>query len=164
MRRLLTGSEDGLVAYWDLDEGAGQIAGDTAHDQDGRLGSTTGGDAQDPMWMGTGSCTAGQGPVLVACEAAPPGQPCITTNVGDFDDGTFDHISFDRADERRPPVPILTPPVTASCPWAVRLSHRCGLHTSWQSLAVLKYNVQCRSSHSCLRENLSGTEPCRPSP
>ena len=44
--------DSGLVAYWRLNEGAGQVAGDlTTHGNHGRLGSTTGGDADDPAWV-----------------------------------------------------------------------------------------------------------------
>jgi hypothetical protein len=50
MHTKLTGDEDGLVAYWDLDEGAGQVAGDSAGGNDGVLGSTGDIDDSDPAW------------------------------------------------------------------------------------------------------------------
>jgi hypothetical protein len=54
----LTGSEPGLVAYYGFDEGSGQIAFDaTGNGHDGRLGSTTGIDSQDPLWMATPTAT-----------------------------------------------------------------------------------------------------------
>jgi len=44
--------DSGLVGYWRLNESAGQLAGDlTPHDNDGRLGSTSGGDPDDPAWV-----------------------------------------------------------------------------------------------------------------
>jgi len=39
-----------LVAYWDFDEGSGQVAGDLAGGNDGQLGSTGGIDDNDPNW------------------------------------------------------------------------------------------------------------------
>ncbi|MHC4396593.1 MAG: LamG-like jellyroll fold domain-containing protein [Planctomycetota bacterium] len=50
MHRKLTGDEDGLVAYWDFDEGQGQVAGDSAGDNHGTLGSTPDVDNSDPNW------------------------------------------------------------------------------------------------------------------
>ena len=39
------------VAQWTLDEGVGQVAGDTSgHASHGQLGSTAGADAADPTW------------------------------------------------------------------------------------------------------------------
>lgn len=48
----LNGDESGLVGYWNFDEGNGQ----TAHDlsfylNHGQLGSTSGGDSNDPQWV-----------------------------------------------------------------------------------------------------------------
>ena len=43
--------EPNLVAYWDFDEGEGQVAGDSAGDNDGTLGSTDGVDDSDPAWV-----------------------------------------------------------------------------------------------------------------
>ncbi len=56
MNSLLTGTEPGLIAYWPLDEGTGQVAGDIVFGQDGRLGSTPGSDSQDPLWMQVATC------------------------------------------------------------------------------------------------------------
>ena len=48
----LTGTEPGLVGYWNFDEGAGQIAHDlTLYVNNGQLGSTSGIDANDPHWV-----------------------------------------------------------------------------------------------------------------
>ena len=47
----LTGSEPGLVAYFKLNEGVGQTAGDSAGSNDGRLGTSTGADSADPTWI-----------------------------------------------------------------------------------------------------------------
>jgi hypothetical protein len=40
-----------LVAYWDFDEGEGQIAGDSAGGNNGTLGSTQDVDSSDPEWV-----------------------------------------------------------------------------------------------------------------
>jgi len=40
----------GPVASWNFDEGSGQTAHDSVGDADGILGSTTGGDGNDPSW------------------------------------------------------------------------------------------------------------------
>jgi hypothetical protein len=51
MLRLLTGEEPGLVGYWRMDEGEGQIARDlTLHGNHGRLGVSPEADASDPVW------------------------------------------------------------------------------------------------------------------
>ncbi|MHC4738695.1 MAG: LamG domain-containing protein [Planctomycetota bacterium] len=51
MHTKLTGDEDGLVAYWDFDEGEGQLAGDLSlYGNDGQLGSGPGEDESDPNW------------------------------------------------------------------------------------------------------------------
>ena len=47
--------QDGLVAEWRFDEGAGQVLGDhTGNGHHGQLGSTTGADAADPSWTAQG--------------------------------------------------------------------------------------------------------------
>lgn len=47
----LVGDETGLVGYWRFDEGSGQTTRDSAGDNsEGRLGSSAGVDAQDPIW------------------------------------------------------------------------------------------------------------------
>ncbi len=44
--------DSGLVAYWQLNEGTGQVAGDlTTNGDDGRLGTSAGADAADPIWV-----------------------------------------------------------------------------------------------------------------
>ena len=48
----LNGDEPGLVAYWDFDEGEGQVAYDsTINANDGQLGSTPEEDDNDPAWV-----------------------------------------------------------------------------------------------------------------
>jgi cellulose synthase/poly-beta-1,6-N-acetylglucosamine synthase-like glycosyltransferase/mannose-6-phosphate isomerase-like protein (cupin superfamily) len=48
----LTGSEANLVGYWSLDEATGQKAHDeTSNSSDGTLGSSSGSDANDPVWV-----------------------------------------------------------------------------------------------------------------
>jgi hypothetical protein len=47
-----SGNEPGLVAVWHFNEGQGQIAYDSSpNHNNGRLGSSTGGDPQDPQWI-----------------------------------------------------------------------------------------------------------------
>ncbi|MCA9435405.1 MAG: FG-GAP repeat protein, partial [Candidatus Omnitrophica bacterium] len=57
MNLTLSGEESNLVAYWNFDEGEGQVAGDLSPNaHHGELGSTPGEDANDPTWSdGTGS-------------------------------------------------------------------------------------------------------------
>jgi hypothetical protein len=63
--------DSGLVGYWRLNEGAGQTAGDlTAHGNDGRLGSTSGGDPDDPAWAPVQDFAVGVGESDI--EAARP--------------------------------------------------------------------------------------------
>jgi len=51
MHTKLTGDEDGLVAYWAFDEGAGQIAVDSSlYGNDGMLGLGPDEDESDPNW------------------------------------------------------------------------------------------------------------------
>jgi hypothetical protein len=51
MGQRLSGSELGLVGYWPFDEGTGDVAHDaTANGNNGRLGSGTGPDPNDPTW------------------------------------------------------------------------------------------------------------------
>lgn len=48
----LTGNESGLRAYWNFNEGSGQVLGDlTSNLNHGRLGLTTGVDNNDPQWV-----------------------------------------------------------------------------------------------------------------
>lgn len=52
MNQELTGLEAGLVAYYSLNEGAGQVAADiSANAQDGQLGSAATPDGRDPTWI-----------------------------------------------------------------------------------------------------------------
>jgi len=51
MNNELTGSESGLVAYYKFNEGSGQTASDSAGDNEGMLGSTSGSDSADPSWI-----------------------------------------------------------------------------------------------------------------
>ncbi len=51
MNTTLSGSEPGLVGYWNFDDGSGQVAGDSAGSHDGRLGSSTDSDDADPTWV-----------------------------------------------------------------------------------------------------------------
>jgi hypothetical protein len=50
----LTGNEPGLVAYWPMDEGSGQIIADASpNGLDGILGSSAAPDEADPTWSST---------------------------------------------------------------------------------------------------------------
>jgi len=52
MHKKLTGEEEGLVGYWDFDEGGGQIAYDlSTNGNNGVLGSTPEVDNSDPNWI-----------------------------------------------------------------------------------------------------------------
>lgn len=52
MHRVLTGEEYGLVGYWRLNEGTGQVISDSSSGgSNGRLGETTGVDPDDPTWV-----------------------------------------------------------------------------------------------------------------
>lgn len=58
MNSELVGNETGLIAYWKLNEGAGQIAADsTASGLSGQLGTSSGPDTNDPTWGGGGDTT-----------------------------------------------------------------------------------------------------------
>lgn len=63
MNVTLTGTEPGLAAYWQLDEGEGDIALDrTGNGHQMRLGNTGGPDAADPTWVSPGKPTALRAP------------------------------------------------------------------------------------------------------
>ena len=49
----LNGSESGLIAYWPMDEGQGQVTTDFSGSIDGRLGSSSTDDISDPRWVKT---------------------------------------------------------------------------------------------------------------
>ena len=52
IHEVLTGNEEGLVAYWDFEEGNGQVVRDkTSNGHDGRLGSSANADDDDPTWI-----------------------------------------------------------------------------------------------------------------
>ncbi len=52
MHTKLNGDEPGLLAYWDFDDGEGQIAADiSGNGNDGTLGSTEDDDDRDPGWV-----------------------------------------------------------------------------------------------------------------
>ncbi len=54
MNNYLTGSENGLIAYWRMNEGNGQIVFDmSGNGNNGQLGSTSGNDVNDPVWIAT---------------------------------------------------------------------------------------------------------------
>ncbi|MCX6273826.1 MAG: T9SS type A sorting domain-containing protein [Bacteroidetes bacterium] len=51
MNTLLAGNETGLISYWRLNDGTGQVANDfSTINNDGQLGSTTGTDTNDPVF------------------------------------------------------------------------------------------------------------------
>jgi hypothetical protein len=55
MNKRPSGKPDGLVAYWRMNDGSGQIASDeTGNGHDMQLGDTPGVDATDPTWVSQG--------------------------------------------------------------------------------------------------------------
>jgi len=50
MNATLTGRENGLIAYWPMDEGVGQEVADRAGMNHGHLGATADPDTDDPVW------------------------------------------------------------------------------------------------------------------
>jgi hypothetical protein len=70
-----TGSEPGLLGYWKMDEGSGQVLGDVSpNNRDGQLGSTPGSDGNDPAWSASTVPVAaedGPGPFGLALAARP---------------------------------------------------------------------------------------------
>lgn len=50
MNAPLQGTESGLLAYWHVDEGEGQIVGDAVGNNDGQLGAAGTRDSSDPVW------------------------------------------------------------------------------------------------------------------
>lgn len=70
-----------LVAYWPLNEGAGQIAGDASgHGHDGILGDTTSKEQSDPAWV----TDADRGKVLQLSGDQAPQWVNLTSHVGRF--------------------------------------------------------------------------------
>jgi CubicO group peptidase (beta-lactamase class C family) len=64
----LTGSESGLVAYYDFNEGTGQTAFDSGpNGYDGTLGSNSGVDARDPAWIPSGAPSPTPTPLPGSC-------------------------------------------------------------------------------------------------
>ena len=54
MSHHLEGTEEGLVGYWRMDEGSGQMLVDYSYNGNhGQLGSTADVDASDPAWLET---------------------------------------------------------------------------------------------------------------
>lgn len=76
MRRELTGSEAGLIGYWPLNEGSGQIAFDrSGHEHHGHLGEDPGNiDEFDPTWIDSDAPVAG------------PATPLDCNGNGDLDE------------------------------------------------------------------------------
>ncbi len=97
----LTGSEAGLLAYYKFDEGSGQTTADaTANGLNGQLGSTGGGDANDPVWTTPSTAPVGfnltfpNGGEVLTCGApvnvtwyGDPVPPTVNVFVS-FDGGT----------------------------------------------------------------------------
>ena len=90
----LSGTETGLVGYWDFDEGAGQMVADAADGHDGRLGTTVSADNADPTWVASAvapSRLRAKGPAIsnvsrpsVVSSALPA---VVTANVSDVGQG-----------------------------------------------------------------------------
>jgi CubicO group peptidase (beta-lactamase class C family) len=83
----LAGTETGLVAYYRLNEGAGPVASDeSANNNDGKLGTSSGDDASDPIWVLAGG---GNSPPLVAAgpDASIPVAEALALTGAASDDG-----------------------------------------------------------------------------
>jgi hypothetical protein len=100
--------QDGLIAEWRFDDGAGQVLTDyTGNGHHGQLGATSGADAADPTWTAQGlSFDGGDRVILPSLPAiqgvdivfnsdvtinAPSGQRCLLSNIKD---GTGTGIVF----------------------------------------------------------------------
>ena len=102
MNNYLTGSENGLIGYWQMNESTGQVAYDlSGNNNNGQLGSTPGNDDNDPDWITTdwpygilqadfsASPLSGDAPLTVDFTDLSFGEP--TNWEWDFDDdGTID--------------------------------------------------------------------------
>ena len=68
-----TGAEPGLLLYWKLDEGAGQVAGDRSPNSiAGQLGANPVPDAGDPDWIVSGIVAGESGPAAVGLSLGVP--------------------------------------------------------------------------------------------
>ena len=77
----LSGDEPGLVAYWNFDEGAGQLAYDlTINGNNGRLGSSSGSDDSDPIWVSND------------LDLTPPLDVNVSAHIEPSDPGTLDDL------------------------------------------------------------------------
>lgn len=107
----LSGSEPGLIGYWRLDEGSGQMVFDASPTgSKGRLGSNPdlAGDAADPRWVSA---------EVHPCLAPPDVTPPVLTLPGDITrdatspSGTVVYYSATASDDSDP-----SPPVTCAPP------------------------------------------------
>jgi hypothetical protein len=88
MHTTLLGSESELVAYWNFDEGSGQVIHDLSSNQNnGRLGSTPNQDENDPQWVTMVSLEI-VGPDSVAANSTAQFQA-----IAHYDDGTTDDMA-----------------------------------------------------------------------
>jgi hypothetical protein len=67
----LVGNEQGLVTYYKLNEGSGQTADDSAGNNDGILGSSSGSDSADPSWIVSDAPLSGNLPPIAAVNLFP---------------------------------------------------------------------------------------------
>jgi hypothetical protein len=75
MRRTLSGEEPNLAAYWDFDEGVGQIVYDlSGNSNHGWLGSAPYADSSDPAWVAS-DAPVGVCAIPVAVDIKPAGCP-----------------------------------------------------------------------------------------
>jgi Concanavalin A-like lectin/glucanases superfamily len=76
--------QDGLVAEWRFDDGAGQVLTDHAGGHHGQLGSTAGSDANDPAWTAAGLSFDGANDYVYTTDWAFPSPDFHVDVVGRF--------------------------------------------------------------------------------
>ncbi len=158
MNRALAGDEQGLVGYWDFEEGQGQTAKDrSGKGNDGRLGDTQAADGNDPLWM------TPDGKVLARRKAQPPcdGKGCRN---GGKDQGVTTYRSdltafFDEVDRTYPFFDLkgIRADWEAAKPRLVERVASCRSDTEF--LRIVRDAIRClRDSHMTIR-NAKAQQP-----
>jgi len=92
----LNGTEQGLISYWNFNEGSGQVAHDLTNPSgDGRLGNNEEPDPADPIWMA--SCVSlGEQPTTTSTPTLTP-TPSSCLPGDENRDGTISAMELSRA-------------------------------------------------------------------